>query len=97
MQEVVVSIIGVAGTLSAIFFAYLSFRRNDKKDAVRDAKTEGTLLSDVGYIKSSINRMEQKLDKVENNYNILLNRLTRVEESYVSLSQRFEEHISLGG
>ena len=94
MIQVVISLIGVIGTLSSIMFAYLAFRRNSCKDVTTEAKREGTLLSDIGYMKSSTDRMEGKLDKVEANYQLLLTRVIKVEEAYNSLNQRLQEHIT---
>ena len=93
MQEVLITIISIAGTISTILFAYLAFKRNDKSDAMLQAKSEGILLSDIGYIKSSLNRMELKLDNVESNHNDLLKRVIKLEETYNSLSQRINEYI----
>ncbi|MDE7263710.1 MAG: hypothetical protein K2N64_03525 [Anaeroplasmataceae bacterium] len=90
MNEIVVGIIGLIGTLSSICFAYLAFRRNHTTDTKKDGKAEGVLISDIGYIKSSIDRMEGKLDKVETNYQDLLSRLIRVEEAQSSLEKRLE-------
>jgi len=52
------------------------------------------LLSDIGYIKSSIDRMEEKLDKQENNYQMLLTRVIKVEEAYNILNEKIEIYIS---
>lgn len=52
------------------------------------------MLSDIGYIKSSIDRMEEKLDKQENNYQVLLTRVIKVEEAYNILNEKIEIYIS---
>ena len=52
------------------------------------------MLSDIGYIKSSIDRMEEKLDKPENNYQMLLTRVIKVEEAYNILNEKIEIYIS---
>ena len=90
MNEIVVGVIGLIGTISSVSFAYLAFRRNRTTDTKRDAKTEGVLISDIGDIKSSIDRMEGKRDKVETNYQDLLSRLVRGEEAQSSLEKRLE-------
>ncbi len=94
MNDIIVGIIGIIGTISSVCFAYLAFRRNKTIDTNKEAKTEGVLISDIGYIKSSIDRMEKKLDKVEENYQGLLSRMIKVEENQVSLERRMEEHIT---
>ena len=97
MKEILLTALSVVGTISAIVFAYLAFRRNYKIDDKNNARTEGALLSDIGYIKASIDRMEAKLDKQENNYQLLLTRVIKVEESYNSLNEKLEKHISHSG
>ncbi len=52
------------------------------------------MLSDIGYIKSSIVRMEEKLDKQENNYQMLLTHVIKVEEAYNILNEKIEIYIS---
>lgn len=78
--NIILSILSVVGTLSSILFAYLAFRRNDKQDSRRDAKSEGVLLSDVGYIKSSIDRIEKTLDKLQEKYDDLHSRVVKIEQ-----------------
>lgn len=84
--EIVVTLIGVLGTLSSIFFAVLAFRRSDRGDHKQEGKNEGVLISDVGYIKSSIDRIEKSMDKLEENYSALKERVVKVETS-------LEDHI----
>ena len=66
--DIALTIISVLGTISSILFAFLAFRRNDKKDTKEDAKNEGVILSEIGYIKSSIDRIEKNLDRLEERY-----------------------------
>ena len=94
MKEIILTIISIIGTISSLIFAYIAFRRNDKSDVRNSAKIEGALHSDIGYIKSSIDRMEAKLDKQDNNYQVLLTRVIKVEENYNSLSKILETHIN---
>lgn len=88
MTELIISLIGAVGTISTIIFAYLAFRRNGSNDIRQKAMDEGVLLSDVAHIKSSIDRIEEKLDKVEGNYSNLKDRVIKLEEGYNSLNKR---------
>lgn len=90
MNEIVVGVIGLISSISSICFAYLAFRRNRNNDTKKNGKAEGVLISDIGYIKSSIDRMEGKLDKVEANYQDLLFRLIRVEQAQNVLEKQLE-------
>lgn len=83
---IVLSIISVIGSFSSITFAFLAFRRNDKTDHKQAGKSEGVLLSDVGYFKSSIDRIEKTLEKLEEKYDNLHTRVIKVE-------QKVDDHI----
>jgi len=64
-SETVLTIISVIGTISSISFAYLAFKKGNKKDDKLSGKNEGIIISDISYIKSSTERIEKRLDKLE--------------------------------
>ncbi len=85
-MEITISIVSVLGTASSIIFAYLAFRRNDKKDLARNANKEGEILSDMKWIKTSVSRMERKIDSIDDNYKDL-------GVKVVKLKERVDNHI----
>lgn len=86
LSEIVLSLLSVIGTISSIVFAYLAFRRNAKGDNKKEGKNEGVLISDIGYIKSSIDRIEKTLNKLEEKYDDLHSRIIKIE-------QKMDDHI----
>lgn len=86
--EVTLMILSVTGTLSSIMFAYLAFRRADKKEDKSSGRNEGILISDLGYIKSSTERIEKRLDKLDNGFTDLHTRVTILESDVKNLSKR---------
>ena len=64
----------------SILIAYLAFKRNKDKDNLKEALDSGVLLSDIGYIKKTLDRIEKRLEHVEVNYNDLLRRVIILEE-----------------
>lgn len=94
---IVVSIIGVIGTLSSIFFAYLAFKKNMLDDHRTDGKAEGIMFSDIGYIKACVDRVEKNLNKVDERYRNIAERLARFEEGLENLKRRVEEISKLEG
>lgn len=90
-SSIALTIISVLGTLSSIVFAFLAFRRNDKRDHKDAGKNEGVMLSEIGYIKSSIDRIEKSLNHLEERYTDLSNRLVKVEESTKNAHKRITE------
>ena len=47
--NVVVTMIGLAASISSIVFALLAFKRSEKQEHKTEGKSEGLILSDVGY------------------------------------------------
>ena len=92
--DIALTIISVLGTVSSIIFAYLAFRRNTNSDTKQIGRESGTVISDLGYIKSSIERIEKRLDNSELKFDGFSTRLARVEESTASAHKRLDEHIT---
>lgn len=88
---VVVSVIGVIGTLSSIFFAYLACKKSNMKEQKVDGKSEGAMLSDIGYIKACVDRVEKNLNKVDERYRNIAERLAKVEEAVTNVTKRVDE------
>ena len=86
MVEMTLSLLGVLGTLSSILFAYLAFRRNDKKDIKTCATQEAEILADMKWLKSSVSRMEKKINEIDDNYKELGITVIKVKE-------RLDNHI----
>ena len=83
----VVSIIGIIGTLSSIFFAYLAFKKNEKIEAKNEGKSQGSIFSDIGYIKACVDRVEKNLSKVDEGYKDILERLAKVEATVKQITK----------
>ena len=88
---VIVSIIGIIGTASSIFFAYLAFKKSDRQEAKNEGKTQGGIFSDIGYIKACVDRVEKNLNTVDERYKNILERLSKVEEAVTQVTKRVDE------
>ena len=84
----VVSIIGIIGTMSSIFFAYLAFKKNEKIEAKNEGKSQGSIFSDIGYIKACVDRVEKNLSKVDEGYKDILERLAKVEATVKQITKK---------
>ena len=93
VNETILAIISILGACSSILFGYLAFRRNAYSDSKRDGRESGTVISDLGYIKSSIERIEKRLDLTETKFDGVATRLARMEESVASAHKRVDEHV----
>ena len=85
--ETVLTVISVIGALSTILFAYLAFKRANKKEDKLSGKNEGIIISDISYIKSSTERIEKRLDKLEVINTDTTTRVAVLEREVKSLSK----------
>ena len=95
--NLVVTIVGLAASLSSIVFALLAFKRSEKQEHKTEGKSEGLILSDVGYIKACVDRMEKNLTSVDERYRNVLERLAKVEESLANARKMVDEIKKEGG
>jgi predicted nucleic acid-binding Zn-ribbon protein len=91
--EVILTIISILGTISSIGFGYLAFRKNDKQEVKGEGKSEGVIISDIGYIKSSIDRIEKTLEKLQEQYADLHSRVIKLETEHNALKTTVENHL----
>lgn len=87
----VTTIVGLIISILSILLAYFAFKRNEKNDTKKEGKSEGLILSDIGYIKACVDRMEKNLNKVDENYEDIIVRIVRLEESNINISKKIEE------
>ena len=88
--DVLVILVGLLTSLSSIVFAYLAFKRSDKEQHHLEGKTEGVMFSDIGYIKACVDRVEKNLNKVDERYRGIAERLAKLEESVINVTKRVD-------
>lgn len=49
------------------------------------------MVSDIGYIKACVDRVEKNLNKVDERYRQILERVAKAEEAIVSVNKRIDE------
>lgn len=89
--EIVVILVGLLASVSSIVFAYLAFRRSDKIEHHSEGRTEGAMFSDIGYIKACVDRVEKNLNKVDERYRNIAERLAKLEEGLANVTKRVDE------
>ena len=90
MELNIITIIGVAETISGITFGYIGYRKGIQKDYSENGKSSGTLMSDTGYIKAGIDDLKRKQETAELRYFALVERVTKVEESSKQAHKRID-------
>ena len=59
MSEAILSAISVISGVCAIVFGYIAFVRNRDSDKTKEAKSDATILTELGYIRNSGNSERQ--------------------------------------
>lgn len=90
-SNIVVTIVGLCASISSIIFAILAFKRNEKQEHKNEGKNEGLMMSDIGYIKACVDRVEKNMTKVEERYRQVIERIVKVEESLQNVTKRVDE------
>lgn len=89
-MELTSTIFGIAGTVSAIIFAILAFRRNNKTDDTAWGKQTGEILTNIGYIKSGVDDIKKKQDRQDEQHLQVVERLSAVESSAKQAHHRID-------
>lgn len=96
-------VLGIIGTVCAIVFGYLAFARNKKADNCAEARMDGQVMSELGYVKSGIDDIKTEMrDQRQTNMQIA-ERLSAVESSAKQAHHRIDhmegriDHYCTGG
>lgn len=83
-------IVGLICTVLGAAVGYATFSRNKTKDDRGDGKETGVILTEIGYIKSSVDTVNQKLDRQDERNMEFMSRLSAVESSAKSAHHRID-------
>lgn len=90
MNETMLTALSVISTVCAIVFGYVAFQRNKKKDDADEGKNTGTVLTELGYIKSGIDDVKAEQREQRKTNTDFVTRLTAVEESAKQAHKRLD-------
>ena len=90
MSEAILSAISVISGVCAIVFGYIAFVRNRDSDKTKEAKSDATILTELGYIKGGIDdvKAEQREQRKTNTDFVV--RLVSVEASAKQAHKRID-------
>ncbi len=94
---IVMTMVSLAASVSGIVFAVLAFKRSERQEHRVEGKSEGLMLSDIGYIKACVDRMEKNLANIDERYRNIAERLVKAEENLFNLQKRVEKITEKGG
>ena len=81
----------LSGMAISLVFSWLTFRQRDKADTKAEAKSDGVLISDVGYIKAGVDDLKRDSRETHQTLEKYNERITRCEESCKQAHHRIDE------
>lgn len=81
--NIFLTILSACGTICAIIFGYIAYKRNDKSDNKDEGKKDGVVLTELGYIKRKQEKQDDQIGKV-------VERLSSVESSAKQAHHRID-------
>lgn len=98
-MEQLLTVLSVVSTVCAIVFGYLAFVRNRDKDNADEAKSDATVLTEIGYIKANTDEIKAEQKELRKTNTEFMERLVAVEASAKQAHKRLdtlENHVNGG-
>lgn len=83
-------IVGLVCTVLGAVIGYASFSRSKEKDDKTEGQQAGAMLTELGYIKGSVDNINKKMDKQEERNLELVERISSVEASAKQAHKRLD-------
>ncbi len=90
MNEGILTALSVISTLCAIIFGYIAFVRNRDSDKQKEAKSDATILTELGYIKGGIDDVKAEQREQRKMNTDFIGRLVSVEASAKQAHKRID-------
>ena len=90
MNDSILTALSVISTVCAIVFGYLAFVRNRDSDKAKEAKSDATILTELGYIKGGIDDVKAEQREQRKTNTDFVGRLVSVEQSTKQAHKRID-------
>ena len=85
-----VTLISILAAVAGVVFGVTTFFRNKKKDDSEDGRESGTILTELGYIKSGVDDLKRKQERSDETIMSFMKDLTAVQESTKQAHKRLD-------
>jgi hypothetical protein len=89
-MENAMTVLSVISTVCAIVFGYIAFVRNRDSDKTKEAKSDATILTELGYIKGGIDDVKAEQREQRKTNTDFVGRLVSVEASAKQAHKRID-------
>ena len=91
MVEIVSFVLSAVFGVGGLVFGIITAVRNKKTDDTKEAKEDGIILTELGYIKSGVDDIKHKQEEQEKQNIDFVRHLTAVEESTKQAHKRIDK------
>ena len=84
------TVIAIVGTVCSAIFGYALFRRNNKSDDTNEGRQTGTMLSELGYIKSGVDDIKRKQESQDSINLQVMAGIQQAKDSAASAHKRID-------
>jgi len=91
LEQNVITLIAVIGTLSGIALGWTGKARTVKQDTIADASRDATLQADLSHIKRGIEDLRVDIKVQGQRYDVLQESVIRMDESLKSAHKRIDK------
>ena len=86
------AVLAILSPIASMTFGVIAMRRGQKTDDTSSGREMGTIQSDLGYVKSSVDAISKKLDGYDTRFIALTERVASVEQKAKSAHSRLDGH-----
>lgn len=90
MSGMIFGIIGAVGGIAGMIFGLVSVFRNKKHDDKIEGQRDGTILTELGYIKAGVDDMKRDTKEFRSEMQALHDNVTRIDESCKQAHKRID-------
>ena len=91
MTETIALVFSILFGIGGVVFGIITAVRNKKTDDTKEAKEDGIILTELGYIKSGVDDIKHKQEEQEKQNIDFVRHLTAVEESAKQAHKRIDK------
>lgn len=88
---IITTLIALCGILITFTFSYATFRHRERKDNKTAGRSDGVIMSDIGYIKAGVDDLKRDIKESTQKIDALTERVARCEESTKQAHRRINE------
>lgn len=90
-HEILTIVVSAIGVIAAVVTGFVAYQNGLKKNSCNDGEERGVLMTEIGYIKAGIERIERQQERYDQDYKELNLRVNTIENEQKTMWKRIDE------